>query len=98
MQSPDASHKASCAEHMSSGGKDLWFDVKDSKPAKLICSVCPVREWCLDLATNMFPLPSHGLWAGYSAEQIHAIACRPRGNWRNGHATSYDPYGLGIHG
>lgn len=57
---------------------DLWFPAlgQPGTAARRICAGCPVREQCLDDATAMVYLPTHGIWGGLGVHELRAEAAR----------------------
>ena len=38
--------------------------------ARKICEACPVRQQCLDYALSFYPTEMHGVWAGFTPNQL----------------------------
>jgi WhiB family transcriptional regulator, redox-sensing transcriptional regulator len=54
---------------------DIWFPDSPGRDggqaARRICATCPVRPQCLQYALAINP--THGIWAGYNADQLRAM-------------------------
>ena len=58
--------------------RDLFFPPLGTDPvkARVICSICPVRQECLDYALPQADLA--GIWAGTSAKQRQKLRTERR--------------------
>jgi Transcription factor WhiB len=79
------SEGAVCVDYVRRG-KDYWFGrgdkqtLADVNGAKMLCSGCPVLAACLTRTLAMPVLPTAGVWAGKTAEEL-ARTAEP-GEWR----------------
>jgi WhiB family redox-sensing transcriptional regulator len=63
----DWRHRARCRDV----DPELFFPVGTTGPAKAICTLCPVREECLQWALDT--AQDAGVWGGLSEEERRAL-------------------------
>ena len=72
---PEWADQALCGQ----SDPELWFpeqgDGARAVAAKRICSVCPVREQCLDYALRTREM--QGIWGGHSPDERRRMLGRP---------------------